>query len=79
MPLEYGGASRKHACVVGRTHDDDDHAVFCSFLETNFVYLWGGYVLHQVSFYYFRQRNCCKFQIGSYLLCFKVTTTHCSA
>ena len=26
--------------------DDDDHAVHCSFLETNFVYLWGGYVLH---------------------------------
>ena len=26
-----------------RSHDD--HAVYCSFLETNFVYLWGGYVL----------------------------------
>ena len=24
----------------------DDHAVYCSFLETNFVYLSGGYVLH---------------------------------
>ena len=24
----------------------DDHAVYCSFLETNFVYLWEGYVLH---------------------------------
>ena len=27
---------------------DDDHAVYCS-LETNFVYLWGGYVLLQCS------------------------------
>ena len=27
-------------------HDDDTRAVYCSFLETNFVYLWEGYVLH---------------------------------
>jgi len=25
---------------------DDDHAVYCSFLETILVYLWGRYVLH---------------------------------
>ena len=25
----------------------DEHAVYCSFLEINFVYLWGGYVLQK--------------------------------
>ena len=26
----------------------DDRAVYCSFSESNFVYLWGGYVLHNL-------------------------------
>ena len=29
---------------------DDDDAVYCSFSETNFVYLWEGYVDRNVPF-----------------------------
>ena len=31
-----------NACMLSY----DDCAVYCSFLETNLVYLWEGYVLH---------------------------------
>ena len=35
---------RLQSWQLGLSHDYD-HAVYCSLLETNFVYLWGGYVL----------------------------------
>ena len=44
-------------CASHNAYVCDDHAVSCSFLETNLVYLWGGHVLQTLQRQRQRQRQ----------------------